>query len=119
LLFSDWQDTEDSVTVAPYRTVVQYATSASLAIDDAGSANWIYRGYTPDPGVNAIEVIEFRRGSGRRWLMSQSISSPRSGFPKPERRQLRIQCAAFENTLIETSNWGLVTKGSGVTAVGR
>jgi hypothetical protein len=118
LLFSDWQDTEDSVTVAPHRTVAQYATSASLAIDDAGSADWIYRGYTPDPGVNALEVIEFRRGSGRRWFMSQSISSSRSGFPKPQRRQLRIQCASFENALIETSNWGLVANGSGVTAVG-
>ncbi|MCI0451876.1 MAG: family 43 glycosylhydrolase [Candidatus Latescibacteria bacterium] len=117
LLFSDWQDIEDSVTVAPHRTVVQYATSPSLAVDDVGSADWIYRGYTPDPGVNAIEVIEFRRGSGRRWLMSQSISSPRSGFPKPQRRQLLVRCANFENDLIETSNWGVVPDGTGVTAV--
>lgn len=117
LLFTDWQDAEDSLTVVPPRTVVQYATSSSLALDAAGSANWIYRGYTPDPGVNAIEVVELGRASPR-WLMSQSISSPRSGFPKPQRRQLRIQCATFEGGLIETSNWGVVPAENGVTAVG-
>jgi len=73
LLFTDWQDPEDSLNVQPPRTQVQYATSATLAVDSTGSANWIYRGYTPDPAVNAIEVLQTGDGT---WLMSQRIANP-------------------------------------------
>jgi len=89
LLFTDWQDPEDSLDVAAPRTIVQYATSASLAVDSAGSAGWTYRGYTPDPGVNAIEVFTYGIGLS---LMSQSLSNPRSGYSRPLRRMLRIKC---------------------------
>jgi hypothetical protein len=91
LLFTDWQDPEDSVSVDRPRTIVQYATSSTLAADSSGSINWTYRGYIPDPGVNAIEVQRINR---RVWLMSQSISNQRSGF-WPRRRQLRLKCVVW------------------------
>ena len=92
LLFTDWQDPEDSLDVAIPRTIVQYATSASLAVDSLGSAGWTYRGYTPDPGVNAIEVFPV----GATWIMSQSLSNPHSGYVKPLRRMLRLKCIEWE-----------------------
>lgn len=89
LLFTDWQDPEDSLDVATPRTIVQCATSPSLDVDTDGSTDWTYRGYIPDPGVNAIEVIEYGYGT---WLMSQSLSNPHSGYVKPIRRMLRLKC---------------------------
>ena len=104
LLFTDWQDAEDSLDVATPRTIVQYATSPSLAVDSLGSAGWTYRGYTPDPGVNATEV--FQPGFGR-WIMSQSISNSHSGYVKPIRRQLRLKCIRWEGGFsFDTSNVG-------------
>jgi len=91
LLFTDWQDPEDSVTTPHPRTIVQYATSRALTADPSGSSHWIYRGYIPDPGVNAIEVL--RAGSGIS-IMSQSISNERSGL-WPHRRQLRLRCITW------------------------
>ena len=88
LLFTDWQDPEDSVTTIDPRTITQYATSSNFAADTLGSPGWIYRGYIPDPGVNAIEVL---RLGGDTWIMSQSISNERSGY-WPLRRQLRLKC---------------------------
>lgn len=114
LLFTDWEDPEDSLTVANPRTIVQFATSPSMDIDSIGSANWTYRGYTPDPGVNAIEVIPFHRDNAE-WLMSQSISTRRSGVPKEHRRELRLKCATFANGNIETMNWGLAPATSRIT----
>ncbi len=118
LLFTDWQDPEDSLSVANPRTTVQYATSSSLSIDAAGSANWIYRGYTPDPGVNATEVIDRPRDNPR-WLASQSISSRLSGVPKPQRRQLRLKCVTWgEDGTIETLNWGPTPIDAGASPYG-
>ena len=74
LLFTDWEDPEDSVGVPSPRTQVQYATSATLAVDPSGSPGWVYRGYTPDPSVNAIEVF---RPDGGAWVMSQRIANRR------------------------------------------
>ncbi len=101
LLFTDWQDPEDSVSVRDPRTIVQYATSPSLAADSSGSANWTYRGYIPDPGVNAIEVI---RASRDVRIMSQSISNERSGY-WPLRRRLRLKCVVWgDDFTFGTSN---------------
>lgn len=92
LLFSDWQDPEDTVSVEVPRTMTQYATSSTLAADSSGSLNWTYRGYTPDPAVNAIEVQVI---NGDIWVMSQSISNILSG-EFPNRRQLRLKCVIFD-----------------------
>ena len=90
LLFTDWQDPEDSVGVVAHpRTIVQYATSNTLDVDAGGSAGWLYAGYIPDPGVNAIEVIHYDFDT---WLMSQSLSNPHSGYVKPLRRMLKLKC---------------------------
>ncbi len=115
LLFTDWEDAEDSLTVANPRTIVQFATAQLMDVDSLGSAGWIYRGYTPDPGVNAIEVIDLRH-DGTRWIMSQSISNPRSGVLKPHRRELRLKCATFAAGDITTTNWGPVLDAARVTA---
>jgi beta-fructofuranosidase len=105
LLFTDWQDPEDSVTVAKPRTMTQYATSPSLSVDASGSFDWTHRGHIPDPGVNAIEVIELRR-PGVRWLMSQSIGGPKAGAPKEHRRELRLKCVTWSyDGALQTTNW--------------
>jgi len=88
LLFSDWRDPEDSCGVQASRTLVQYATSPSLAADAGGSPHWRYRGATPDPGVNAVEVLHL---AADRWLMSQSVSNPSSCDEALHRRELRLK----------------------------
>ena len=93
LFFTDWQDPEDSVTTVEPRTITQYATSSNLAADPSGSPGWIYRGYIPDPGVNAIEVLH---PGGGVWIMSQSISNERSGYWSL-RRNLRLRCMVWED----------------------
>ena len=101
LLFTDWRDPEDSVSVHDPRTIVQYATSSTLDADSSGSINWTYRGYIPDPGVNAIEVLHI---SNYIWIMSQSISNERSGY-WALRRQLRMKCVVWrDNFAFDTSN---------------
>jgi hypothetical protein len=118
LLFTDWEDPQDSVSVANPRTIAQYATSPSLSLDASGSASWSYRGYLPDTGVNAIEVVEFGRYPPR-WLMSQSISSPKAGYPRTQRRTLLIRCATWgADGSVETSNWGPAAGTNGVMSVG-
>ena len=92
LLFTDWRDPQSWYNVPAPRTMVQYATASTLDADSSGSGNWTYRGYTPDPGVNAIEVL---RVSLNRWIMSQSISGPRSGAPQ-HRRHLRLRCVEWK-----------------------
>ncbi|HET6348742.1 MAG TPA: family 43 glycosylhydrolase [Candidatus Krumholzibacteria bacterium] len=92
LIFTDWQDPEDSLDVATPRTIAQYAASTSLDIDSLGSAGWSYEGYIPNPGVNAIEVIHYRPDL---WIMSQSLSNPHSGYVKPIRRMLVLRCMDF------------------------
>lgn len=92
LLFTDWQDPEDSLDVATPRTIVQFSTSPTLEVDTGGSEQWIYRGYTPDPGVNASEVFEYRPGIS---ILSQSLSNPSSGYVKPIRRMLRLKCLGW------------------------
>lgn len=104
LLFTDWNDPEDSVSVENPRTIVQYATSPSLVADTAGSDNWTYRGYTPDPAVNAIEV---QRVDKNLWIMSQSLSNQRSGLWW-RRRQLRLMCVVWgEDYQFDTVNANL------------
>jgi len=101
LLFTDWNDPEDSVSVQDPRTIVQYATSSSLAADTLGSVNWTYRGYTPDPAVNAIEVQRVGKGL---WIMSQSLSNQRNGLWQ-RRRQLRLKCVVWgDNFEFDTMN---------------
>ncbi len=101
LLFTDWQDLEDSVSVHNPRTITQYVTSSTLTADSSGSINWIYRGYIPDPGVNAIEVLRIRSNI---WIMSQSIANERSGY-LDRRRQLRLKCVIWgDDFTFDTSN---------------
>jgi hypothetical protein len=101
LFFTDWQDPEDSVSVHNPRTIAQYATSSTLNADTLGSANWTYRGYIPDPGVNAIEV---QRITNNLWIMSQSIANERSGFWHL-RRELRLKCVIWgDDFTFDTSN---------------
>lgn len=88
ILFTDWQDPQDSCSIDNPRTMVQYATSTSLAADPAGSLNWTYRGYIPDPGVNAIEIQSI---DARTWIMSQSITTNESGDHPLHRRELRLK----------------------------
>lgn len=107
LIFADWQDVEDDFSWPNPRTITQYATSPTLAVDNMGSANWVYRGYLPDPGVNAIEIIDPRE-AGIPRIMSQSIASEYSGVSHKYRRTLRIKCVSFEeNERIRTQNLGL------------
>ena len=101
LLFTDWQDPEDSVSVLNPRTIAQYVTSSTLSADSSGSFNWIYRGYIPDPGVNAIEALRITRNI---WIMSQSICNERSGY-WDLRRQLRLKCVIWgDDFSFDTSN---------------
>jgi hypothetical protein len=100
LLFTDWFDEEDSLDVQPPRTQVQYATSATLDVDSTGSANWAYRGYTPDPAVNAIEVQVIEGGT---WLMSQRIANPL--HPYHDRRgALVLKCVVWEGGGFDTED---------------
>ncbi len=92
LLFTDWMDPEDSVSVANPRTIVQYATSTSLDADTLGSVNWEYRGYTPDVGVNSIEVQELQCGFENVWVASESISNPHALYHAEHRRHLILRC---------------------------
>jgi len=87
LFFTDWEDPEDTLTVAAPRTIVQYATSTRLTADSTGSSEWTYRGYIPDPGVNAVEIFR----AEYTWIMSQSVSNERSGDYE-HRRELRLKC---------------------------
>ncbi len=87
LFFTDWQDDQDTVTVVNPRTTVQYATSTTLSTDVNGSANWVYRGYTPDVGCNAFEGQRF----DGKWVLTQSISSEQSGVADLHRRHLRMR----------------------------
>jgi sucrose-6-phosphate hydrolase SacC (GH32 family) len=104
LLFTDWRDPEDSVSVHEPRTIAQYATSPTLGADALGSANWTYRGYIPDPAVNAIEV---QRIGTNLWIMSQSLSNQRSGLWQ-RRRQLRLKCVIWgDNYTFDTVNANL------------
>ena len=117
LLFTDWQDEEDDYTVANPRTMTQYATSPTLAVDAIGSANWGYRGYLPDPGVNAIEILNPHDPELPR-LMSQSIASEQSGVFHRLRRTLRMKCVTFgDDESVHTESFGLPPADSTVRAI--
>ncbi len=88
LFFTDWEDVEDSSTTQNPRTQIQYATSATLGVDSSGSTNWTYRGYTPDPGVNAMEAENW---FGDTWIMSQSVANNNSGDYGSHPRELRLK----------------------------
>jgi hypothetical protein len=94
LLFTDWLDPEDPATTPNPRTIAQYATSPALTADSLGSSHWAYRGYIPDPGVNAIEVQVVL---GSTWVMSQSISNENTGDHDLHRRDLRLKCMVWGN----------------------
>lgn len=117
LLFADWQDEEDKYSVANPRTMTQYATSPTLAIDAIGSANWVYRGYLPDPGVNAIEILD-PHDPELPTLMSQSVASEQSGVFHRLRRTLRMKCVTFgEEERIHTETFGVPPADSTVRAI--
>lgn len=102
LLFTDWQDPEDPCSAPNPRALVQYATSASLTADDSGSSHWTYRGPTPDPGVNAIEV-QVVNGE---WIMSQSICNPNSGDLARHSRELRLKRMVWgADSRFTTQDW--------------
>jgi hypothetical protein len=83
--------------------MVQYATSSTLTTDTAGSSHWKYRGYTPDPGVNAIEVLFPERNT---WILSQSISDRTSCDYAEHRRELRLKQVIWgANGTFDTSLW--------------
>jgi hypothetical protein len=88
LFFTDWQDSEDDWRQPAPRTIVQWAAAASLVADSSGSSNWVYRGSTPDPGVNAFEVLSLALGVD---LVSQSISNPDCADHELHRRELRLK----------------------------
>src|SRR5262245_17330211 len=88
LLFSDWADPEDDCTVPHPRTIVQYVTSSALLADAAGSSHWSYRGFIPDPGVNALEALVV---DGDTWILSQSITDRTSCDYEGHRRELRLK----------------------------
>jgi len=112
LLFCDWNDPEDFNTAENPRTITQYATSPSLTADSLGSKQWTYRGYIPDPGVNAIEILRTSEGI---WLMSQSVSNERSGNHPDHRRELRIKCLTWRGGFtFATSNVRLPCRASTV-----
>jgi hypothetical protein len=105
LLFTDWWDPEDSVSVQNPRTEVQYATSPTLSADPAGSVNWTYRGYTRDPGVNASEVQQINLST---WIISQSIADTPSGDYAEHFRDLRLKCLIWgDGYSFSTSNFGV------------
>lgn len=93
LFFTDWQDPEDDWTKPAPRTIVQWAASATLDVDSTGSPNWVYGGNTPDPGVNAFEVLTVAPGLD---LVSQSISNPDCADHESHRRELRLKCIVWE-----------------------
>ena len=101
LLFTDWRDPEDDITFKAPRTIVQYATSSTLVATADGSPQWTYRGYTPDPGVNAIEV---QRYAPDIYLMSQSISNEASGVIESQRRTLRLMCVTWQDNFRFTTH---------------
>ncbi len=103
LLFSDWADPEDDCSVPHPRTIVQYATSSTLRADAAGSSHWSYRGFIPDPGVNAIEALVL---DGDTWILSQSITDRTSCDYAEHRRELRLKRVGWgPNATFSTSLW--------------
>lgn len=76
LWFNDYNDPEDTAGTPSARTRQQYATSTTLTADASGSTNWTYRGYTPNPGVNATEILQPQPDV---WVMSQSMSNGNIG----------------------------------------
>lgn len=72
LFFKDWKDEQN----CPGRTMIQYATSPALSFDENGSPDWAYRGYTPDPGVSAAEIITLDNDT---WIMTPYVSNLNAG----------------------------------------
>ena len=103
LLFTDWADPEDDCTTPNARTIVQYVTSPTLIADAAGSSHWNYRGFIPDPGVNAIEGLAVDTDT---WIMSQSIADRTSCDYDEHRRELRLKRVDWgPNGTFATSPW--------------
>lgn len=90
LTFTDWHDEEPSnPDCADFScSMVQYVTSRSLDATPDGSPQWEYRGYTPDAGVNAVEIVV---REGDTWLQTQSIANLNSGDWEEHRRDLRLK----------------------------
>jgi hypothetical protein len=92
LLFTDWRDELDTNPDCDNPliecTMVQYVSSPTLEATPDGSPGWEYRGYTPDQGVNAIEVIV---REGDTWIQSQSVANENSGDAEEHERALRLK----------------------------
>lgn len=102
LLFSDWWDPEDHESMPAPRSMVQYAVSATLAVDSTGSHNWFYTGPIPDPGVNAIEAVPL---GGGELVLSQSISNLNTSHYPSRTRQLRLKCVDWRPAqVLQTHN---------------
>ena len=103
LLFTDWADPEDDCTVPNPRTIVQTVTSPTLLADAGGSHHWTYRGFIPDPGVNAIEALVV---GGDTWIFSQSIADRTSCDYTEHRRELRLKRIVWgPEATFTTSPW--------------
>lgn len=89
LFFTDYNDVEDYWTTPNARSWTQYVSAPTLDVDASGSPNWIYRGYTHEPGINAIEIPVVNDDT---WIMSQSIGgSVNSGDNPVHYRDLRLK----------------------------
>jgi hypothetical protein len=98
LLFTDWRDELDTNSDCgnPFIecTMVQYATTRVLDATPDGSLHWEYRGYTPDRGVNAIEVIV---REGDTWIQTQSVANEYSGDIEEHERALRVKRMVWQS----------------------
>jgi hypothetical protein len=104
LTFTDWHDEEPANPdcVDSSCSMVQYVTSRSLEATPDGSPHWEYRGYTPDAGVNAVEIV-IREGDT--WLQTQSVANPNSGDWSEHGRDLRLKRMVwFPDGSFTTSN---------------
>ena len=79
LYFTDWMDEDRRCDHLSEPVQIQWLSSPSLTFDDQGSANWLYEGYTPDPGVNAPEVLLV---NGDTWILSTSVANARAQAPR-------------------------------------
>ena len=77
--------------------------ATTLIADAAGSSHWNYRGFIPDPGVNAIEALAVDPDT---WILSQSIADRTSCDYDEHRRELRLKRVDWgPNATFGTSPW--------------
>ena len=106
LFFKDFKDA-DCDDPANIMSEIQYATSETLTADSFGSANWTYRGYIPDPGMSAAEIIDHE---GDTWIMSATVANCYAdssvldcaagcpiGFHPPHENELRLKRIVWDD----------------------